>query len=149
MRVLFVALLASILQASPLYAEDEVYRCKNKEGGIVFQQSPCGDDQIVGNGLQHKTWRALRKMTAEMRSEVSSLGADIESIKSCKKNMDVFKKELYAMEKTVTSLVVSYPYLAKSYAYLHECAVCRTSAEAFCRSSDSSLDLAMKDLMVY
>lgn len=142
----FAVLLLAMPQA---YAEENVYRCRAESGGIIFQQQPCSDAQVVGNGLQHEAWRKLRSLTAEGFDIMSRLGADVESIKACKAEFSAYRLKLDAMRAQMTSLVVTYPHLAKAYGYLYECAVCKTSAEAFCRSANQSLDEAMKSLIEY
>ncbi len=134
---------------SLVHAESDVYRCKSSDGGVVFQQNPCSDDQVTGNGIQHETWRTLRSMSAEGISILSRLGADVDSIKACKASVKDYRQRLDAMKNNIKALKITYPDIAKAHDYLYECAVCKTSAEAYCRSSNTSLDAAMVELMKY
>ncbi|NRB41596.1 MAG: DUF4124 domain-containing protein [Pseudomonadales bacterium] len=127
----------------------DVYRCKSESGGVVFQQKACNDDQVSGNSSQHIAWRKLRVMTSEGLSILSSLGADVPSIKACKVKMKDYRHRLDDLKPLMTKIVYSHPHLAKSYGYLYECSVCKTSAEAFCRSSNASLREAMKTLVEF
>ena len=147
MRVLYFFLL--VISVTFVHAESDVFRCKSKDGGVIFQQIACSDDQVTGNGIQHESWRTLRSMSAEGISILSRLGADVESIKECKSAVKDYHKRLDAMKNSIKGLKISYPQIAQAHGYLYECSVCKTSAEAYCRSADKALDAAMEDLMKY
>ena len=142
-----VANLFLLLVAANTHSATNVYRCKTPEGGVIFQQKACSDKQISGDSQQHKMWRTLRGMTADGIRILSDLGADVESIKACKVKVDAYKLRLDALEPQMAKLTYTHPNLLKSYRYLYECAVCKTSAESFCHSSNASLDQAMKNLI--
>ena len=142
-----ICVMAAVLMSAG--AQSDVYRCKSSDGGVVFQQKACDDDQISGNSLQHKAWRQLRGMTASGVDIISRLGADVASIKACKVEFKGYRHKLDEMKPMMVKLIYEHPHLAKSYGYLYECSVCKTSAETFCHSSNRSLDEAMKTLVQF
>ncbi len=131
----------------PVQADSSaIYKCKGSNGKMVFQQTPCDEKSITGNSPAHQVWREMRVMVSKGSDNLTSLGASVESIKQCKRNMEVFKSELESIRPKVAKVSRQHPNLAKAFTYLEQCAVCKTSAESFCHSADKSLDEAMVNL---
>ena len=59
-----------------------VYKCRDKTSGrMIFQQSPCGQKNVVGGTDAHQLWREMRQLSTDGRLILSSLGGDVESIR--------------------------------------------------------------------
>lgn len=123
-----------------------IYQCSGPDGGLIFQQTVCADSQVTGNSPAHRLWRELRQMVPKGKRVLTNLGADIPSIRACKKNMEQFHRELEAMKTSLAKLPPEHRFLVKAYGYLNDCGVCRTSAVSACNLADDYLDKAMVKL---
>jgi hypothetical protein len=134
----------------PLWANDAtIYRCKTPDGGYVYQQSTCSDDQVGNDTAAKRLWRKMRSYSQEGINILNDLGADTDSIKTCQKRMDVFSKKVASLEKQVNSFALDHKQLVKAYGYLKDCTECRTSAASSCQLSNTFLDKAMAEIMEY
>ena len=138
-------LILSVLSL-PVLAGSSVYKCKDTNGRIVFQQTPCSEANIVGDSDVHKMWHEMRALSAEAKFAIATLGADVESIKQCKRAIAVYNEKVDALLPEVNKYAKDYEELLKAHGYLKDCGMCRTSAEAYCRRADHYLDLVASKL---
>jgi hypothetical protein len=128
---------------------ETVYKCRGENGRIVFQQVACDESNVTGDSVAHNLWRKMRALSSEGKNILSSLGADVESIKQCKRDILVFNEKVDALSSSVDQVARNYKNLVKAHGYLKDCGVCRTSAEANCRTADKYLDQAVSKLTEY
>ena len=127
-----------------------VYKCRDKTSGrMIFQQSPCGQKNVVGGTDAHQLWREMRQLSTDGRLILSSLGGDVESIRVCQVKMERFGRKVRALKGRVRAVEKRNPHLAKAHVFLGECAVCRSSAESNCIAADRSLVKAVNQLSEY
>lgn len=148
MKQLFIVLLFFYF-VIPAQAGSTVYKCKDKSGKVVFQQVSCDESNVTGDSSAHVLWRKMRGLSLEGKNVLASLGADIESIKQCNRDISVFNSKVEALTPEVSRLDRQHTYLVKAHSYLKDCGVCRTSAEANCRTADKYLDKAVSKLTEY
>ncbi|NRB42625.1 MAG: DUF4124 domain-containing protein [Pseudomonadales bacterium] len=147
MRIILRLLPFILFSAISVHGSTDIYRCKDKQGNLVFQQKACNDGQVTGTGSEHRAWRELRALTADGISVHKELRADVASIKQCKTDMRLINGKLDGMRQRMQRLSGSSPLLYKSYQDLYQCMHCKTSAESFCHTSDKILNEAMKSLI--
>lgn len=147
MRLLIVFILLPL--AVIANAENTIYRCKNPQGKLVFQQVPCAEDQITGNGTPQVVWRKMRSLVSEGEKILNALGADVASIKRCQANMVDYQAKLDALKPKVLQVAREHPNLKKAHSALESCARCRTSAVSNCSLAKEYLDRAMVKLTEY
>lgn len=148
MRLSLLLLIVAI--AMPVMAKDIIYRCKNERSqGVVYQQRPCADDQIIGTDLPHRLWRQMRQLVADKTETLQQLGADVDSIKQCQARMQKLNAKTQRLAKSADVVAVKHAKIAKAYGYLKECGECRTSAISACQQADIFLNEATVDLMEY
>lgn len=130
-------------------AATAVYKCKDARGKIVFQQVACDESQVTGDSSAHNLWRKMRALSSEGKNVLAILGADLESIKQCNRAIATFNTKVEELNPLVAQVGRQYQDLAKAHTYLKDCGVCRTSAEANCRTADKYLDKAVSKLTEY
>lgn len=123
-----------------------IFKCKDGNGKVVFQQTACDQDSVVGNSEAHRLWREMRVLSAQGSAILNSLGGDLESIKECNRNMEIYQKKVNSLAHRVARVAKDHQHLATAYSYLKECSVCRTSAESNCIAASKSLDKAVNQL---
>lgn len=126
-----------------------IYRCKDANGRLVFQQVACDESQIIGNTPAHRLWRQMRVMSAQGRKVLASLGADVESIQACQNDMVRYQRNLQPLRPQVAQIARQHPDLVRAYSSLESCGVCRTSAVSNCTLADQYLEKAVARLTEY
>ncbi len=130
-------------------AGSTVYKCKDAKGRIVFQQVACDESQITADTPAHNLWRSMRALSSEGKNALAVLGADIESIKQCNRAITIFNEKVEALSPIAAKVGKEHPDLFRAHTYLKDCGVCRTSAEANCRTADKYLNKAVAKLTEY
>ena len=143
---LVFSIVAVSLFAPSNFAADQIYRCK-QANGYVYRQIPCADHEVVADTAPKRVWKALRKLSVEGKLIIRELTAEVASIKQCEASMLAHSEKLNQIKPQVSRISIEYNELAKAYNYLQECAVCKSSAESYCRSADVSLDKVMPKLV--
>lgn len=144
--LVFMCVLPLLAQAA---AQTVVYKCRDDRGKVVFQQVACDESQVTGDSAAHDVWRKMRALSSEGKNALAALGADVESIKQCNRAIAVFNGKVEALSPAVARVARQHKDLAKAHTYLKDCGVCRTSAEANCRTADKYLDQAVSKLTEY
>lgn len=131
------------------WAAGAVYKCKDANGRMSFQQTPCAQETVDGSSEVHEVWRQMKALSAEARYVASALGADVESIKQCNRSMNAYLEKVNALEPAVNKLGSEFAEMAKAHVYLKDCGMCRASAASYCEKADYYLDLAASKLTEY
>lgn len=146
---LYILLLAGMFSLATQVNADSVYKCKDKNGRVVFQQVACDESQVTGDSTAHRLWRTMRSLSSEGKNVLAALGADVDSIKQCNKSINEFNRRVEQLNPQVAEVGRQHGDLVKAQRYLKDCGVCRTSAEANCRTADKYLDQAVSKLTEY
>lgn len=143
---LILAIIVLLVSSHISMADTTIYKCKDNNGRLIFQQTACDDKNIMGDTDVHKLWGEMRVLTAEGKGILGMLSADLESIKQCHRDIAVFKKNILALKSRVAVIEKSHKDILQAYDYLMRCAECRTSAESNCNAAEKSLEKAVSNL---
>lgn len=146
---LFLSILLLCMVTTAM-AETNVYQCRDVKGKNVFQQIPCSESKLVIKDVAaYNLWKQMKELSGEGKNTLSNLTGEIASIKECNRLMEHFNNNVIALNNDVKRMNKNYVELTKAYSYLKDCGICRTSAEANCRTADRYLEKAVVKLTKY
>jgi len=146
---LFIAIVL-FFYVNTSFAVTTVYQCKDSRGRKVFQQVPCHESRVLNDGSDaHVLWKKMRTLSEDGKNILADLTEHVDSVKACNKRIDFFKRKVSVLDGDVKRLNKKYAELRSAQSYLKDCGVCRTSAEANCRTADRYLEKAVAKLTEY
>ncbi len=146
MRLIPAVVMIFIASYTNLAVSATIYKCKDDKGKLIFQQTACNEKNVMGDSDAHNLWKEMRVLASEGKGILNWLGADLESIKQCNRDIKVYEKKVLKLKNRVSRVELDHKQLAKAYAYLKECAVCKTSAASNCIAAEASLEKAVSNL---
>lgn len=129
------------------YTQAAVYKCVDKNGVASFSQRPCPAKKAEGDTEAHKLLKELRMLSNQGNEVVNSVGADLDSIRSCQAQAKQYHAQWQSFAQRIDGLPKDHKAMKQAYASLEECGICSARGNRRCDTARQQLNEAQNLLV--